>query len=345
MPLDPFQTLVKAISDHYDADIYAYIGGIDRPFDDSFIARVKSFKRRKNVLLLLTTLGGDPNAAYRIARCLQSEYKTVSSGQGQGTQKVAGGIFYLFVASRCKSAGTILATGANTLIMNDYAELGPIDVQLRKGDEVGERSSSLTPMHAIESLRDLSIKHFEDCFKELRFNEELVFGTKAASEIATKMSTSLFGRIFAQIDPMRVAEFDRAMRIASEYGERLGRDNLQEGGLKRLVVAYPTHGFVIDRTESQEIFKSVLEPTTELDTLGNISRANWESRHLTANSPWFVSLTTPDLFQDDTEATVVEPPANGETDSPNGASNPASDGSGNAEEPKLTEHKPNGSHA
>jgi hypothetical protein len=300
MALNPFQILIKEISDELDADIFTYVGAIDRPQDDRFITRVKNFKRRPNVLLLLTTLGGDPNAAYRIARCLQSEYETVEQKVDEATTAPAKGKFYIFVDSRCKSAGTILATGANTLFMSDYAELGPIDVQLRKGDEVGERSSSLTPMHAIESLRDLSIKYFEDCFKELRFNQELLFATKAASEIASKMSTSLFGTIFSQIDPMRVAEFDRAMRIASEYGERLGKENLLEGGLNRLVAAYPTHGFVIDRTEAKEIFKSVQKPSEKLAGLGMISRANWEPKYLLADSPLILALTTPELFEEDT---------------------------------------------
>jgi hypothetical protein len=308
MPLNPFQALIKSISDDYDADIFAYVGGIDRPHDDRFIERVKNFRRRTNVILLLTTLGGDPNAAYRIARCLQSEYETVPQNEGGGGEIPSKGIFYLYVDSRCKSAGTILALGANTIFMSDYAELGPIDVQLRKGDEVGERSSSLTPMHAIESLRDLSIKYFEDCFKELRFNQDLLFATKAASEIASKMSTVLFGTIFSQIDPMRVAEFDRAMRIASEYGQRLGRENLLDGGLNRLVAAYPTHGFVIDRTEAREIFRSVERPTEKLINLGMLSRRNWEPKYLLADIPLILALTTPELFEEDGNPTTPEHP-------------------------------------
>ncbi|MFN2974922.1 P-loop NTPase family protein [Terriglobus aquaticus] len=303
-----FEKLLKAVRDAYDADILLYVGSIDRPFDDHFIARCKAYKKRPNVLLVLTTLGGDPNAAYRIARCLQEEYG-INRGNGDqpDVEPKDAGKFYLFVDSRCKSAGTILATGATHLIMSDFAELGPIDVQLRKGDEVGERSSSLTPMHAIESIRDLSIKYFEDCFKELRFNQDLLFGTKGASEIATRMATSLFGEIFSQIDPMRVAEFDRAMRIASEYGSRLGANHLKPGGLARLVAAYPTHGFVIDRKEATEIFKSVEKPSKDLVTLGEFVREHWEPKHLTTPEPLLLALTIPKLdHEDDEEAPVVD---------------------------------------
>ncbi len=68
MPKNFFEKLIKTASDSYEADIVLYIGPIDRPHDDDFITRVKNWKRRKNVILILTTLGGDPHAAYRMAR-------------------------------------------------------------------------------------------------------------------------------------------------------------------------------------------------------------------------------------------------------------------------------------
>ena len=216
MPKNPFQKLVKQVSDHYDSDVIIFIGGIDRPYDDAFIDRVKSWKKRPNVLLILT-LGGDPHAAYRIARCLQEQYCTVQDGAlGAATTAKPKNKFRVFVDTRCKSAGTILATGANSAMFSDFGELGPIDVQLRKGDEIGERSSGLTPMHSLESLQGLALKHFQDCFKSLRFGES-AFSTKMASEIGREMAVGLYTPIYGQIDPMRIGEFDRAMRIAGDY--------------------------------------------------------------------------------------------------------------------------------
>jgi hypothetical protein len=37
--------------------------------------------------------------------------------------------------------------------------------------------------------------------------------------------------------------------------------NIDSDGLDRLISAYPTHGFVIDRAEAQELFKEVRKPT------------------------------------------------------------------------------------
>jgi hypothetical protein len=295
-----FEELIKKVSDHYDSDIVLFIGPIDRPYDDQFITRVKNFKRRPNVLLILTTLGGDPHAAYRMARCLQQHYETVGEGAlGPASKDESGGKFRLFVDTRCKSAGTILATGANIIMFSEFGEIGPIDVQLRKGDEVGERSSGLTPMHSLERLQSLALKHFEDCFKGLRFGEQMAFTTKMAAEIAREMTVGLYNTIYGQIDPMRIGEFDRALRIASDYGARLGKKTLKDDALNKLLTDYPAHGFVIDGKEAKDIFNTVDEPTKDLIDLANITRVWWNDEYLTADAPLILYLTTDDVLKDE----------------------------------------------
>ena len=55
-------------------------------------------------MLLMVTFGGDPNAAYRIARVLQENYKTVSPKVPKPAPR---GSFSIYVDTFCKSAGTI----------------------------------------------------------------------------------------------------------------------------------------------------------------------------------------------------------------------------------------------
>jgi hypothetical protein len=299
MPKSPFEKLLKRVSGHYESDLILYMGPLDRPYDDKFIERVKGFKQLNNVLLILTTNGGDPHAAYRIGRCLQEKYETVSENVGPN-QSTTKGKFRLFVDTRCKSAGTILAAGANILLFSDYGELGPIDVQIRKSEEVGERDSVLTPRHALESLQAQALHHFASAFTELRFSNELAFTTKLAADVARDMSVGLLNPIYAQIDPMRLGEYDRAMRIASEYARRLGVTNLKEGALERLVQGYPAHGFVIDKKEANELFKNVEEPTSDLLALGEITRG-WAALNPSPNEPILYYLTTAAVLSDDEE--------------------------------------------
>jgi hypothetical protein len=123
----PDWAAVTALMDGYaedeDADVVFWNGQIGRPYDHAFIALCRSRKvKRTNVLLMLTTPGGDAHAAYRIARCLQRNWKHVT----------------LFAPGWCKSAGTLLAIGANELVIGDFGELGPVDVQRPKEDDCGK---------------------------------------------------------------------------------------------------------------------------------------------------------------------------------------------------------------
>jgi hypothetical protein len=71
------------------------------------------------------------------------------------------------------------------------------------------------------------------------------------------------GPVFSQIDPLQVAEVDRAMRTATLYAERIGGNHLKEGALDRLLTGYPSHDFVIDREEANDLLRTVRAPDPE----------------------------------------------------------------------------------
>ena len=242
---------------HYDADIILYFGPVVRPHDDFLIDHCPKHRKRKNVLLIISTTGGDAHAAYRIARAIQNNYPQ--------------GVFLAYVDGVCASAGTLLVTGANRLILSPHAELGPIDVQLKKSDEVGERTSGLTPIQALNYLGNHSMAVFRHHFVSMRFdsNYGLGFSTKLASQVAAEITAELVGKLYEQIDPVRLAEVNRSLSIATEYGKRIAR-NMKDGGLERLLMAYPSHEFVIDPAEAAEVFDSVETPFVALEELGTI---------------------------------------------------------------------------
>jgi hypothetical protein len=77
---------------------------------------------------------------------------------------------------------------------------------------------------------------------------------------AAELTQGLYGPLFGQLDPAHVAESARGLEIGEEYAERLLKRYRPalwaERGpklLDRLVHGYPTHGFVIDREEAQEL--------------------------------------------------------------------------------------------
>lgn len=110
---------------------------------------------------------------------------------------------------------------------------------------------------------------FKRHFAQLRFSSDLLFSTKMAAELATSITVGLLTPLFAQIDPIRLAEVDRSLRISADYGERLGTTNLKDGALPRLLAKYPSHGFVIDRVESDELFKTISDPPEDVMEITN----------------------------------------------------------------------------
>ncbi|MCL2010743.1 MAG: hypothetical protein FWG71_09415, partial [Synergistaceae bacterium] len=85
--------------------------------------------------------------------------------------------------------------------------------------------------------------------------------TKIAVEYATKMAIGSAESLYAQIDPTKLSEMNRAMQIAERYGFLLNEYgcNLrgEDDALGCLLLGYPDHGFVIDRKEARSLFKNV----------------------------------------------------------------------------------------
>lgn len=243
---DSLSSLGRRVSDTLDADVLVYDGPIDAPCDYWLHDECRERKRRKNVLMMIHTHGGSADVAYAIARCLQRNYQR----------------FIIYLNGCCKSAGTLIAIGANELVVPDAGELGPLDVQLAKPDELGEVSSGLTITNALTTLQPQAFALWEHFFLELKVRSNGQITTKSSSEIAAEIVGHLFAPIYAQIDPQRLGEIDRAVRISVEYGQRLDR-NLKPDALARLVSDYPSHEFVIDREEAAELFQSVRQPTND----------------------------------------------------------------------------------
>jgi len=242
---------IKKVADAYaeaeDADVILWNGETERPHDHDLIHMCRTRKRRERVLFILVSPGGDAHAAYRIARCLQRNWKRVA----------------VFVPGWCKSAGTLLAIGAHELIIGDCGELGPVDVQRPKEDELWESSSGLTEDAALGSLESSAMQMFDHFVFEIKRISRGQVSFSLAAEVAGGMTRGLLEPIFAQIDPAKIGESSRAMNIAKDYGLRLAAysENLKDPrSIDKLVSSYSSHGFVIDREEAELLFENVTVP-------------------------------------------------------------------------------------
>ena len=255
---DKLKEAADRVAEELDADVILHNGSIIRPYDTLLINTCAKRCKRKNAFLILVTEGGDADAGYRIARCLQTSYSQ----------------FFLHVSGFCKSAGTLIATGAHELIISDHGELGPLDVQMYRKDELWEMQSGLEITDTLDALHEKAFEAFEKCFLTVKAKSGGSITLKMAMQMAAEMTTGLFAPIYGQVNPLNVGEAGRALSIASSYGQILleeGR-NIETEQLFRLITSYPSHGFVIDRGEAERLFLRVRKPTQpEVDLANELS--------------------------------------------------------------------------
>jgi len=160
--------------------------------------------------------------------------------------------------------------GATSLIISDRGELGPLDVQISKPDEMFERSSGLDIMQALNVMQQQAMEAFRGYLLDIKLGSGITVRT--AAEIASKLAVGLFAPIYAQIDPLKLGEVARAIAIAYEYGGRLDSydQNLKADALTSLVTSYPSHGFVIDRKEARGLFNRVRASENDECQLGEL---------------------------------------------------------------------------
>ena len=253
---DEVNKAANAVAESLDAMVFVYSGAIDL---QGFGGLVKTLELsaqqplRPNGAMILTTHGGQADQAYRIARLLQDV-----------TDK-----FYLYVPSTCKSAGTLIALGASEIYMPVVAELGPLDVQLRRRDEIGQRRSGMVVRSALDGLAEETYKVFEQVMLKITLSSDHTISFDVASRIASAVATGVMAPVYAQVDPESLGNDLRDLSVATAYGERLAEHggNATLETVRRLVEDYPTHEFIIDSKEARKLFKTVNNPTPEMTAL------------------------------------------------------------------------------
>lgn len=309
---------VRRFSEKYESDVLLINRPIERGLEIDVISAVRFRKeRRKNLLLVLVTSGGNADVAFRIARCLQDSYEKMS----------------IFVSGWCKSAGTLIALGAHTVYFGEFGELGPLDVQVGKKDELWEYSSGLDLEYALQSLRATSFDMFENYLLSIMNKSSGRITFKTASEVAALLTSSYTREIAAQIEPLNIGETSRLMVVAADYGRRLDlcyENLLSEDALSKLVSGYSSHSFVIDLREANALFKRAEAAPPEMVSL-QIAMGVRETIlpiEGKAGSDGIVEFVT-DCLNDDDEQNAE---ARGTTDGPDDKiSEPAAEGTANPE--------------
>ena len=244
--LDTILDLANLAADEWDADVLLINSpiapGLEASIRDATATRTR---KRDHVIVILISAGGIADDAYRAAVALRSNYTNVT----------------MCIAGWCKSAGTLMAIGADDLVFGCNGEMGPLDVQIAVKDELVEnRDSGLILDAAIQGLTDNAFRVFEKFMTSLIERSQGAITFRTAADLAADVTIGLMSPVYEKIDPLRMGADQRAQKIGRDYAIRLNlkAENLRGAeALNMLLNGYPSHGFVIDLDEAERLFNNV----------------------------------------------------------------------------------------
>jgi Serine dehydrogenase proteinase len=219
------QELVRRIQGLTGTSLIAYVSGPDaligRADTAYFNDLLYPVTTNSSLDLLLHTPGGDIDAAEKLMSILR--------------MRVGVGRLRVIVPDFAKSAGTLMAIGADEVVMSDTSELGPIDPQVTLSDGDGNRT---TPVQAY-------LDAYEQLSKRLQADPE---------DIAARL-------LFSKLEPDRIVHFQAVKARARLFAEaQLRRGMCRETGNVTSIAArlldtkeWPSHGQVINAEEAAGI--------------------------------------------------------------------------------------------
>jgi ATP-dependent protease ClpP protease subunit len=121
------QELIKQINASENTNLICYVGGLETEIDRNdvigFVEMLHNVRENSPIDLLLNTGGGDVDACEKLVALIHAKARDKQ--------------FRVIVPDLAKSAGTLMALGANKIIMSDTSELGMIDPQFQMRDARG----------------------------------------------------------------------------------------------------------------------------------------------------------------------------------------------------------------
>jgi hypothetical protein len=207
------------------------------------LRKVLHQKSYENLDLIIHSGGGDIHAAYMTIELLRQHCKKLNA----------------CVPLYAKSAATLLCLGCDTIVLDELAELGPLDTQILEERKAGktEFTSALNPFKTLEQLQKYSLETLDIAVKMVAARSGM--DLEACLRHATEFVGVTTGPLFNKLDPEKLGEYARALAVGKDYAERLTRRYRSWGEEKRneilekLVHGYPSHEYIIDYHELTEI--------------------------------------------------------------------------------------------
>lgn len=207
---------------------------------EGIIAFKKEFPDSDEIDFIINSPGGSPADAYRIIRTLRNNFEKVN----------------VIVPFWAKSAATLLSLGATQIIMDEYGEFGPLDIQIaveRDDSPEIDRESALNDEYSVRRIEARSQELYYQMFTNLYSSDDIKINKIELSKQLLEYLASFYKPLLSQINPYHLGRKKRMLDIGEQYAQRIlttyyptlperNKDYL----IDYLVNRCPDHGYVID---------------------------------------------------------------------------------------------------
>lgn len=241
--------LYEKIQNKRSSKIIAFVNGdrpqwetqLSRDFADIAVEHLDLFDKTEKISVILYTNGGDTLAAWRLVHLLRQFCKTLE----------------VLVPLKALSAGTLMALGADVIVMTKQASLGPIDPSVNTplnpiipGGPSGARVSV-----SVEAIKG----YLEIATKELDIKDD-----SALAGILTSLSGNIHPLVLGQVFRSRAQIQFLARRLLKNQVSN--KDKIEE------IIAFlcsesGSHDYTIDRREARDLGLTIETPDEELYSL------------------------------------------------------------------------------
>jgi hypothetical protein len=243
-PYEKFQTIIRSLEKTRKSRIFSIIHCDDpqhicQPELRLTVASRDKFKNIDTLEVLLHSPGGHANVAYRLAKFFEGHAKRL----------------HYIVPLGAKSAATLMCLNADAIFMGEFAELGPLDAQIRDDFERGGNYfSPLDEFKSMDFMKEYAVDLIDYLSLEL---SQRGMSVKQALHEAMTGAIGIMNPLYAHIDPTRVGSYKRFLAEGEDYAKRLLASHLKaeeaESLAQHLVWNYPSHDFVIDFNEARAL--------------------------------------------------------------------------------------------
>ncbi len=194
--------------------------------------------------VILHSRGGSLDSAYKIVLYLRNFAKEVR----------------VYVPCRAKSAATLIAIGADQVVMSPFGELGPLDTQITDPRNPATRVSALDCYRSVDYVREFGNQTIPKALKVMLRETQALIPLAQLLDSATAFAMGSVKPMLEQVKGLDFGAWGRTLKIGETYAKevrvRLRHPDSEDGAeriAEKLVYGYSHHLYPIDIAEAKSL--------------------------------------------------------------------------------------------